>query len=209
MGGPRVGWTHANRSSVKYVIHSIGAVGPGFYTARMTELPPVRTLRPHERPELRLRTRPQSRLDEAIGRAHERRELGARVHVQLLVDVDDVRGDGALADAEALGNLAVCEPVHDIAHDLALTRAELVEHCADLAGNQVRDAVPVGLVLATHDVAQLIERQLVEQFEVVELARVLHRRRDARLLAVGGEYLATWRTRHPQNTFFIRHGELP
>jgi hypothetical protein len=79
----------------KYVIRSIGAADARFYSAPVSKLPRIGTVDANERSELRFRSCPQSRHDEAIGRADEHGELGARVHVQLLVDVDYVRGDRA------------------------------------------------------------------------------------------------------------------
>src|SRR6185437_9759584 len=83
----------------------------------------------HKRSELRLRTGPQSRLDDAIAGPDQGRELGPGVYVQLLVNVHQVRGDGPRADTEPVGDLAVGEPVDDVAGDFALTVTELViEH---------------------------------------------------------------------------------
>src|SRR6478752_7936555 len=58
----------------------------------------------------------------------ERREAGARVDVELAVDVGEVRVDGARGDVELLGDLAAGQPVRHPLGDLALGGRERVEH---------------------------------------------------------------------------------
>ncbi|HET7345895.1 MAG TPA: hypothetical protein VFJ10_01095 [Acidobacteriaceae bacterium] len=115
--------------------------------------------------------------------------------VQLVIDVDEVRGDGSVADAEPVGDLAVGEAVDDVADDFALAIAELlIEDGFHLPlRDEVGDARPVRLVLAAQESAEAFTAVLREQVEVVELSRMLDSHAHERFFVVGGEDLSAGR----------------
>ena len=78
------------------------------------------SLRLHKWSELRLRTGPQRSLNDAVTGPDQGREFGPRMHVQLLVNVHQVRGDGPPADAKPVGDLPVRKPVDNVADYFAL-----------------------------------------------------------------------------------------
>src|SRR6185437_5203217 len=64
--------------------------------------------------------------------------------------------------------------------------------------NQVGDPRPVRLVLALHQLPKLISRVLLEQVNVVELTRVLHRGVDELVFVLSGKDLAARRAGESQ-----------
>lgn len=74
----------------------------------------------HEWSELRLRTGAQRRLDDAVAGPDQGGEFGPRMHVQLLVNVHQMRRDRPLADEKAAGDLAIRKPVDHVADYFAL-----------------------------------------------------------------------------------------
>ena len=173
---------------------------------------PVRAICVDERAELPPGIGAQSSFDDAIGCADEGSQFSAGVDIELLVDVDEVRGDGTLADAKSCGDLAVGEAMHDVTDDFALAIAELlIEDCFHFSvGNEIRDARPVGVVLAPHEGAELVGAELLEQVDVVKLLCVFDGHGYHCVFVVGGEDFSARRAgeSHDCRLDWFRHGGM-
>jgi len=149
----------------------------------------------HEWPVLLLALAPYGRFDEAVRRTNDRRQLGAGVDIQLLIDVHEMRRHCPFTDAKPLGDLTVGKPMDDITDDLALAMAQfVVEHSFHLPlRDEVSDPGPVRFILAPNQRPELVRLILLEEIYVVKLPRMLDRHLHEHVFVVGGEdFAAGW-----------------
>jgi hypothetical protein len=154
----------------------------------------------HEWSEFVLSAAAKGCFDNTICGTDHRGQLGARVDIQFLINVHQVRGYSASAYAEPLCDLSVRKAVDDVAHDLSLAIAKLlVKHGLHLSlWNEVGYSGPIGIILAPHQRAKFIRPMLIEKVNVMELPGMFHSHRNESAFVFGGEDLSTGRASEPQ-----------